>query len=185
MGGDDGENTSGETGNSTSGEVTSESDSETEVSEVEVSEAFGESENGDTKGEIQEQSVETSGKDSETKDISVAEATEVGGKCEISESEISELPENVQESYNGYESQGWVGPLPGATEGTRAGGEWSNRDGELPVMDAKGNEITYQEFDVNNKPIDGTFRDGERFVRGSDGSVYYTSDHYLTFTKIK
>ena len=28
-------------------------------------------------------------------------------------------------------------------------------------------------------------RDAERFVRGSDGSVYYTIDHYVTFTKIK
>lgn len=27
--------------------------------------------------------------------------------------------------------------------------------------------------------------DGCRFVKGSDGSVYYTDDHYKTFTKLE
>lgn len=182
MGGDDGENTSGETGNSSSGEVTSESSSTVEVSEAEVSAAFGEVENVDTKGENLEQSVETQEKGNETKDIPT---TEAGEKSEITIADISELPENVQEAYKGYEEQGWQGILPGATMGTSAGGEFANRDGDLPVTDAKGNPISYREFDVNNKPADGAYRDGERFVKGSDGSVYYTSDHYLSFTRIK
>ena len=34
-----------------------------------------------------------------------------------------------------------------------------------------------KEFDVNNR-IPGMDRDAERFVVGSDGSIYYTDSHY-------
>ena len=44
--------------------------------------------------------------------------------------------------------------------------------------------ITYREWDVNPKPATGR-RDAERIVTGSDGSAYYTSDHYQTFRKIR
>ena len=104
---------------------------------------------------------------------------------EISEAEISDLPPNVQESYKNYESEGWTGPHSDSTPGTKGGGEFSNRDGDLPSVDENSNPISYKEYDVNNKPTDGTGRDGERFVIGSDGSVYYTGDHYDSFTKIK
>lgn len=46
----------------------------------------------------------------------------------------------------------------------------------------EGNNVTYREFDVNNKV--GTVRDAERFIIGSDGSVYYTEDHYQSIRKI-
>jgi hypothetical protein len=61
----------------------------------------------------------------------------------------------------------------------------NNDTGEalLPTKDANCNDITYKEFDVNNK-AEGQGRDSERFVRGSDGSTYYTDDHYHTFSKI-
>ena len=67
----------------------------------------------------------------------------------------------------------------------KAGGDFDNTGeggGEiLPRKDANGNDITYKEFDINNvKP-----RDSKRFVSGSDGSVYYTDDHYMTFKRIK
>lgn len=38
------------------------------------------------------------------------------------------------------------------------------------------------EFDVNNKV--GIHRDAQRFVVGSDGKVYFSNDHYLTFVEI-
>ena len=104
---------------------------------------------------------------------------------EISEKDISELPPNVQESYHRYVQDGWNGPHSDATPGTKGGGEFSNRDGDLPTVDNEGKPITYKEYDVNNKPTDGSRRDHERFVIGSDGSVYYSGDHYDSFTKIK
>jgi guanyl-specific ribonuclease Sa len=63
-----------------------------------------------------------------------------------------------------------------------AGVKWNNNENQLPTHDASGNQITYKEFDINAKTNTG--RDMERFVVGSDGKVYYTNDHYKTFTEI-
>ncbi len=49
---------------------------------------------------------------------------------------------------------------------------------------AAAEPITYQEWDVNRK-VSGVNRGAERLITGSDGSAYYTSDHYRTFTKIR
>ena len=94
-----------------------------------------------------------------------------GGKISL-----SDLPENVQESFNKYDKAGWQGNVSGQTPGTNAGRKWGNRDSQLPTVDVNGNPITYREFDVNN--YNGIRRDGERFVVGSDGSVWYTDSHY-------
>ena len=97
---------------------------------------------------------------------------------------IESLPSNAKDMFNKYDASGWKGSVPGQTPGTAAGSQYLNRDAKLPTVDRAGNPITYKEFDVNNK-LPNAGRDGERFVRGSDGSVYYTNDHYGTFTKIK
>jgi guanyl-specific ribonuclease Sa len=62
----------------------------------------------------------------------------------------------------------------------------AGRDGEqpLPRTDARGRPLTYQEWDVNPK-TPGVNRGAERLVTGSDGSAYYTADHYRTFTKVR
>jgi guanyl-specific ribonuclease Sa len=58
-------------------------------------------------------------------------------------------------------------------------------DGEvLPRTDTKGKPIRYREWDVNKK-VAGRNRGAERIVTGTDGRVYYTSDHYSTFQRIK
>ena len=44
--------------------------------------------------------------------------------------------------------------------------------------------VKYKEYDVNPY-IKGQNRGPERIVIGDDGSVWYTSDHYNTFTRIK
>jgi guanyl-specific ribonuclease Sa len=53
----------------------------------------------------------------------------------------------------------------------------------LPKTDAKGNPITYREWDINPYKK-GMNRGAERVVTGSDGKAYYTNDHYKTFTEI-
>lgn len=95
-------------------------------------------------------------------------------------SNYASLPQNAKDSFDKYDASGWSGSLPGQTPGTAAGGRHLNRDRKLPSTDNKGNTITYKEFDVNNK-LPNQCRDAERFVAGSDGSVYYTKDHYGTF----
>ncbi|MBF0779505.1 MULTISPECIES: LysM peptidoglycan-binding domain-containing protein [unclassified Granulicatella] len=96
---------------------------------------------------------------------------------------LDDLPENVQKAFRGYESVKWRGNFKGQ-KNTKAGGNYENNDKELPTIDACGKHIEYKKFDINEK-IEGQGRDAERFIVGSDGSVYYTKDHYKNFIKIK
>jgi ribonuclease T1 len=56
--------------------------------------------------------------------------------------------------------------------------------GYLPTTDASGKPITYQEWDANPK-VPAQSRDDERIVTGSDGSAWYTPDHYKTFQRLR
>lgn len=90
---------------------------------------------------------------------------------------LDDIPDNARTSYSRYEVSGWKGNFSGQTPGTNAGRIYKNKFIELPTTDLSGNPITYREFDVNNR-VPGASRDSERFVVGSDGSVYYTDSHY-------
>jgi guanyl-specific ribonuclease Sa len=106
-----------------------------------------------------------------------------GAGSKIKSGSVGELPDNAKSSYDSYNKSGWKGNYSGQTPGTAAGRAWDNEFEDLPTKTSSGNSITYKEFDVNSK-VPGAGRDVERFLYGSDGSVYYTSDHYITFTKI-
>jgi dienelactone hydrolase len=68
--------------------------------------------------------------------------------------------------------------------GYEGGRTFLNIERLLPQQDAKGRRIKYREWDVN--PLrPGVNRGAERLVTGSDGSAYYTSDHYRSFKKIR
>ena len=107
-----------------------------------------------------------------------------GGQRKIETAPLETLPEDAQDAFKQYEQHGWKGNVPGQTEGTKAGKTYHNQSGALPSKDIDGNPITYREFDVNNK-APGQGRDAQRFLVGSDGSIYYTDDHYIRFVKIK
>ena len=100
-----------------------------------------------------------------------------------SESVLDSMPKHVQESFSNYDSNNWESKSD-KTKGTHDNSKFQNRDGDLPEEDGDGNKIEYREHDVNNKK-DGHGRDAERFVSGSDGSVYYTDDHYESFIQLK
>ena len=100
----------------------------------------------------------------------------------VAEGSYDDLPQNAKDAYDKYEQAGWKGNVSGQTPGTGAGGKWKNDKSQLPTVDADGNTITYREFDVNN--YNGIRRDGERFIVGSDGSVWYTDSHYGEGTSI-
>ncbi len=107
-----------------------------------------------------------------------------GNNSAIEQCTLDDLPDNALEMYEKYDQHGWQGNVSGQTPGTAAGRKYDNLNNFLPSVDSAGNRITYQEFDVNNKLPNAT-RDSERFVRGSDGSVYYTDTHYQsTFLQI-
>ena len=63
------------------------------------------------------------------------------------------------------------------------GKNFQNREGLLPPTDGSGNAIQYKEWDVNPSGAGG--RGTERVVTGSNGSAYYTADHYRTFQKVR
>ena len=73
---------------------------------------------------------------------------------------------------------GWnssKGNLWDVAPGKSIGGDsFGNREGRLP----KGK---YKECDVN---YEGGYRGSERLIFGTDGSIYYTNDHYKSFTQL-
>lgn len=71
-----------------------------------------------------------------------------------------------------------------AMDGYEGGRTFGNFEKRLPQTDRDGKRIKYREWDVN--PLrPGVNRGAERMVTGSDGSAYYTADHYETFKKIR
>lgn len=117
-----------------------------------------------------------------------ADAASGAGKAAIVAGKVDDLPEHAREMYKKYDAAGWRGNVSGQTPGTGAHGEYKNngKNGSvlLPGKNADGSDIDYYEFDINNK-IPGQSRDSERFLKGSDGSVYYTDDHYRSVIKVK
>lgn len=104
---------------------------------------------------------------------------EIGDAGVAADASANEVPESAQkvldyvETHEGEAPPGYIG-----------GRTFGNYEGRLPPSDSDGNPITYQEYDVN--PYEqGVNRGSERIVVGSDGSAYYTNDHYTTFLPIK
>ena len=91
------------------------------------------------------------------------------------------LPGNFISKYDA-ENLGWdnrKGNLNKVAPGCSIGGNrFGNYEGLLP--EAKGRK--YTECDIN---YDGGYRNGERIVFSNDGLIFYTSDHYQTFTPVK
>ncbi|WP_085197407.1 ribonuclease domain-containing protein [Mycobacterium fragae] len=96
------------------------------------------------------------------------------------------IPQNVQDTLNQIDAGKWPGSAN--APGTSGGGVFRNvtPSGQhpLPTTDASGKPITYQEWDVNPR-VPGQDRDTERIITGSDGSAWYTTDHYDTFHRIR
>lgn len=91
-----------------------------------------------------------------------------------------ELPNNYitkkEASELGWDSK--QGNLWDVTDEMSIGGDgFGNREGILPKVDGR----KYYECDIN---YEGGFRGSERIVYSNDGLIYYTEDHYKTFTLI-
>jgi len=71
-----------------------------------------------------------------------------------------------------------------APEGYEGGRTFGNVEKRLPQTDDKGLHIHYREWDVNPHQH-GVNRGTERLITGSDGSAWYTGDHYESFIKVR
>ncbi len=62
------------------------------------------------------------------------------------------------------------------------GDVFENKIGDLPNVDSEGAQVIYHEYD-RYPYTPGDPRGAERIVIGTDGTRYFTDDHYKTFTK--
>ena len=94
--------------------------------------------------------------------------------------EYGHLPSNYITKKEAQEL-GWdskEGNLDEVAPGKCIGGDsYGNYDKLLPEEEGR----TYQECDVN---YEGGFRGSERIVYSNDGMVFYTDDHYATFSRL-
>ena len=92
------------------------------------------------------------------------------------------LPDNFMTKKEA-QALGWPGgDLHRYAPGMCIGGDYfGNYEGVLPQKDENGRKITYHECDVD---YHGGSRGADRIVFSSNGHVYYTADHYNTFTEI-
>lgn len=67
-----------------------------------------------------------------------------------------------------------------APHGYYGGRAFQNREKRLPLRGKNGAQVQYREWDVHPRR-DGVDRGAERLVTGSDGTAWYTADHYRTF----
>ncbi|MGK8485981.1 ribonuclease domain-containing protein [Nocardia asiatica] len=105
-----------------------------------------------------------------------------GGDSASPVTQVVGVPERAYATLREIDAGRWPGSAN--APGTKGGERWMNRGGDLPAEDGSGKPITYQEWDVNPKQP-GRSRDAERIVTGSDGSAWYTGDHYKTFTRMR
>lgn len=112
--------------------------------------------------------------------VTVVEDGEYSSKEEVAEylHLFGHLPPNYI-TKNEAQDLGWVaskGNLWKVAPSMSIGGDkFGNREGLLPT--AKGRK--YYECDID---FDGKFRNAKRIIFSNDGLIYYTEDHYESFT---
>ena len=115
-------------------------------------------------------------------DGSSSSGTSSSGVSSTSAPSNTRVPARVRQTLALIDAGTW--PAAANAPGTRGGIVFRNNEGRLPSATSSGKAITYREWDVNPKEP-GRSRDAERIVTGSDGSAWYTDDHYQTFVLIR
>lgn len=113
---------------------------------------------------------------------------EANKKLEIAQDELDALLEYKNQDKDipqkVYDTYSYIKKYDEPRKGFVGGRSFMNREELLPKVDKNGGRIAYREWDVNPKKS-GKNRGRERLVTGSDGSAYYTNNHYQSFTKIE
>ena len=118
-----------------------------------------------------------------TADYPVSESGEYTSMAEVAVylTLYRHLPDNFITKKQA-QALGWnnrEGNLGEVAPGRSIGGDYvGNYEGAVP--DQKGRQWT--ECDIDS---DGGYRNGQRIVFSSDGLVYYSDDHYQTFSQVK
>lgn len=94
---------------------------------------------------------------------------------------VRDIPRAARETLDYVRAHGQA--PPGQVGGRRFGNYGGGGEQKLPVNDAQGHHVSYQEWDIYPK-VPGRNRGPERLVTGSDGRAWYTADHYCSFTEL-
>lgn len=131
----------------------------------------------------EEASSETASFEAEIQEDEISEDGEYSAPEDVARylREFHKLPSNFVTKKEAEEA-GWIayeGNLWDVMKGKSIGGDrFGNREGLLPDADGR----TWRECDVNYA---GGFRGAERILYSSDGLIYYTDDHYESFTEME
>ncbi len=179
----------------TASETTKESETSKE-SESETTKASTEETTKETEATTKETTTETSGSNEETSESSSETTSETTTEPTEDDNKIDEegrytskedvalyihtywhLPSNFVTKARARE-KGWSGgSLEEYFPGCSIGGDvFGNREGLLPKKKGR----TYYECDIDTKGKSS--RGAKRIVFSDDGLIYYTDDHYETFT---
>lgn len=94
---------------------------------------------------------------------------------------VEAIPQAARETLAYVRAHGQA--PPGQVGGRRFGNYGSGGEQKLPVADARGRHLSYQEWDIHPKVL-GRNRGAERLVTSDDGRAWYTADHYCSFTEM-
>ncbi|WP_340583576.1 ribonuclease domain-containing protein [Lactiplantibacillus plantarum] len=108
----------------------------------------------------------------------------LGSKYNISKGSPSQLPDHVKKYMISMKQLVGKGILKDKLRVQRRKENSKMRIRSFLSIDAKGDSLEYWEFDINNR-MPNNIRDAERFLIDSKGHVYYTSNHYASFVKVK
>jgi len=113
----------------------------------------------------------------EAVDAAAAGETDVAANG-VAEVAFGPAPSNVLTTLERVQAKG--SPLPGYKGGTAFENDGRLGSQVLPRTTSGGDPIAYREWDIYPN-VKGVDRGPERIVTGSDGSAYYTGDHYVSF----
>jgi guanyl-specific ribonuclease Sa len=107
------------------------------------------------------------------------ESEKIDNEDQIANSEgmSEDVPQKVRDVVDHIQSHNGTPP-----KGYKGGRTYENdgRDNSQVLPE----DTTYREYDVNPH-VKGQDRGSKRVVIGEDSSVWYTNDHYGTFTRVK
>ncbi len=95
--------------------------------------------------------------------------------------QVQQLSQQASQTVSYLKNNSFTSSPSGYYQSSRAFQNW---EGRLPNTTSLGSKITYKEFDTRPWSA-GVNRGPERIVAGNDGSIWYTTDHYATFTRIQ
>ena len=176
-------------------ETSTDTNTETEPTETTEETTFTETTTQETVSTTQTTQTETAAPPETTSKTETTTVTETEAeKLSVEKDGSYTTPEDVAEYIHTFgtlpnnfitkdeaKELGWdnkKGNLWDVAEGKSIGGDYfGNYEGLLPK--AKGRK--YTECDVN---YEGGYRGSERIIFSNDGLIYYTNDHYQTFTQL-